>query len=191
MPKAPRQSLLFDRFRWYLSLARPCRRIWEELQKQGVITSDSIVQLPKHLPKNRSLGVLEYNFPKAAIVFEVFFGAVAAGRFLCEPVGEVKVGWWKMTVGRLAANIIRANLSSAVSRTTAAAKGFTIEPLCGLVIVVPSFSRARSASRTGDRLTSNFCAKSTSAKWSPGLKSPALTPWLRKNLAECPTFAIR
>src|SRR6516162_4321219 len=100
MPKAPRQSLLFDRFRWYLSLARPCRRIWEELQKQGVITSDSIVQLPKHLPKNRSLGVLEYNFPKAAIVFEVYFGAVAAGRFLCEPVGEVKVGWWKMTVGR-------------------------------------------------------------------------------------------
>src|SRR5262249_28047554 len=100
MPKAPRQSLLFDRFRWYLSLARFCRRIWEELQKQWVITSDSIVQLPKHLPKNRPLGVLEYNVPKAAIVFEVFFGAVDAGRFLCEPVGEVKVGWWKMTVGR-------------------------------------------------------------------------------------------
>ena len=144
-----------------LSLPRSGCRIWKELQKQWVITSDSIVQLLKHLPKNRSLGVLEYNFPKAAIVFEVYFGAVAAGRFLCEPVGEVKVGWWKMTVGRLAANIIRANLSSAVSRTTAAAKGFTIEPLCGLVIVVPSLSRARSASRTGDRLTSNFCAKPT------------------------------
>src|SRR5215469_5560836 len=35
-------------------------------------------------------------------------------------------------------------------------------------MIVPSFSRASSASRTGDRLTSNFCASSTSAKWSPG-----------------------
>jgi hypothetical protein len=83
-------SIDFDE---YLSLVRSGRRIWEELQKQWVITSDSIVQLPKHLPKNRPLGVLEYNVPKAAIVFEVFFGAVAAGRFLCEPVGKVKVGW--------------------------------------------------------------------------------------------------
>jgi len=73
-----------------------------------------------------------------------------------------------------------------VSRTSAADKGFTIEPLCGLVIVVPSFSRARSARPRGDRLTSNFCAKWTSAKWSPGLRSPALIPWLRKNLAEWP-----
>jgi molecular chaperone DnaK (HSP70) len=36
---------------------------------------------------------------------------------------------------------------------------------------VPSFSKARSASRTGDWLTSNFSAKPASAKWSPGLKT--------------------
>jgi hypothetical protein len=36
---------------------------------------------------------------------------------------------------------------------------------------VPSFSRARSVSRTDDRLTSNFSANSASPKWSPGLKT--------------------
>src|SRR5215831_20060576 len=64
-----------------------------------------------------------------------------------------------------------ANLSSAMSKTSAADKGLTIAPLYGLIMTVPSFSRARSASRTGDRLTSNFSAKSASAKWSPGLKT--------------------
>jgi hypothetical protein len=39
------------------------------------------------------LGFLEYNFPKAAIVFEAFLGAVVAGYLLCEPVGKIKVGW--------------------------------------------------------------------------------------------------
>jgi hypothetical protein len=49
--------------------------------------------LPEHLPKNRPLGFLEYNVPKAGIVFELFFGAVGAGHLLCEPVGKIKVGW--------------------------------------------------------------------------------------------------
>src|SRR6516165_3508436 len=76
-----------------LSLPRSGCRIWKELQKQWVITGGSFVQLPEHLPKNRPLGFLEYNVPKAAIVFEIFFGAFGAGHLLCEPVGKIKVGW--------------------------------------------------------------------------------------------------
>src|SRR6516164_5963479 len=37
---------------------------------------------------------------------------------------------------------MRANLSSAMSTTSAAEKGFTIAPLYGLMMTVPSFSRA-------------------------------------------------
>src|SRR5215470_18972159 len=84
---------LSKKFDEHLSLLRPGRRIWEELEYQRIITSQSVVQLPEHLPKNRPLGFLEYNVPKAAIVFEVFFGAVGAGHLLCESVGKIKVGW--------------------------------------------------------------------------------------------------
>ena len=76
-----------------LSLPRPVRRIWKKLEYQWIITSQSIVQLPEHLPKNRPLGFPEHNVPKAPIAFEVFFGAGGAGRLLCEPVGKIKVGW--------------------------------------------------------------------------------------------------
>src|SRR6266481_5445934 len=81
------------KFNEHLSLPRSLRRIRKELQKQWVITSHSVVQLPEHLPKNRPLGFLENNVPKTAIVFEVFFGAVAAARLLCEAVGKIKLGW--------------------------------------------------------------------------------------------------
>jgi hypothetical protein len=77
----------------HLSLARPGPRIWEELEYQRIITSQSVVQLPEHFPKNRPLGFLEYNVPKGAVVFEVFFGAIGAGHPLCQPVGKIKVGW--------------------------------------------------------------------------------------------------
>jgi hypothetical protein len=66
---------LSKEFDQHLSLPRSGRRIWEELEYQRIITSQSVVQLPEHLPKNRPLGFLEYNVPKAATVFEVFFGA--------------------------------------------------------------------------------------------------------------------
>src|SRR5262245_18856615 len=84
---------LSKKFDEHLSLPRPRHRIWEELEYQWIITSQSVVQLPEHLPKNRPLGFLEYNVPKTAITFEVFFGAFAAGHLLCEPVGKIKVGW--------------------------------------------------------------------------------------------------
>src|SRR6516162_2208311 len=84
---------LSKKFNEHLSLPRSGRRIWEELEYQRIITSQSIVQLPEHFPKNRPLGFLEDNVPKAAIVFEVFFGAVGAGHLLCEPVGNIKVAW--------------------------------------------------------------------------------------------------
>src|SRR6516162_9160097 len=83
-------SVIFDE---HLPLARPGLRIWEELEYQRIITSQSVVQLPEHLPKNRPLGFLEQNVPKAAIVFEVFLGVVAAGQLLCQSVGKIKVGW--------------------------------------------------------------------------------------------------
>src|SRR6516165_12113121 len=82
---------LAKKFDQHLSLPRPGRRIWEELEYQRIITSQSIVQLPEHLPENGPLGFLEYDVPKAAITFEVFFGAVGAGRLLCEPVGKIKI----------------------------------------------------------------------------------------------------
>ena len=75
--------IIFDE---HFSLTRSGRRIWEQLEQQGVITCHSVVQLPEHLPKNGPLGFLEYDVPKVAVVLEVFFGAFAAGRLLCEPV---------------------------------------------------------------------------------------------------------
>jgi hypothetical protein len=50
-----------------------------------------------------------------------------------------------------------ANLSSAMSLISSPEIGLTIAPLYGLIATVPSFSRARSASRTGERLTSDLC----------------------------------
>src|SRR6201981_662020 len=83
-----------------LSLPRSGCRIWKELQKQRVITGGSIVHLPEHLPKNRPLGFFEYNVPKAAVVFEIFFGAGGAGRLFSKPVSEIKIRWGKVTVRR-------------------------------------------------------------------------------------------
>jgi hypothetical protein len=55
---------LSKKFDEHLSLPWPVRRIWEELEYQWIITSQSIVQLPEHFPKNRPLGFPEYNVPK-------------------------------------------------------------------------------------------------------------------------------
>jgi len=55
---------LSKKFDEHLSLSRPVRRIWEELEYQWIVTSQSVVQLPEHLPKNRPLGALEYDVPK-------------------------------------------------------------------------------------------------------------------------------
>jgi hypothetical protein len=57
---------LSKKFDERLSLPRSGRWIWEELEYQWIIASQSVVQLPEHLPKNRPLGFLEYNVPKAA-----------------------------------------------------------------------------------------------------------------------------
>ena len=84
----------------HLSLSRSGRRICEQLEQQWVITSHSVVQLPEHLPKNGPLGFLEYDVPKVAVVLEVFFGAFAAGRLLCEPISRVKISRGKMPVRR-------------------------------------------------------------------------------------------
>ena len=58
---------LSKKFDESLSLPRSARRIWKKLEYQRIIASQSVVQLPEHLPKNRPLGFLEYNVPKAAI----------------------------------------------------------------------------------------------------------------------------
>jgi len=84
---------LSRKFDEHLSLPRSGPRIWEELEYQRIITSQSVIQLPEHLPKNRPSRFPEYNVPKAAIAFEVFFCTVATGHLLCEPVGKIKVGW--------------------------------------------------------------------------------------------------
>jgi hypothetical protein len=81
-----------------LSLPRPGCRVWKDLEQQRVITSGSVVQLPEHLPKNGALGFLEYDVPKAAIVFERFLGAVAPGYLFGEPVCKVKISRGEMTV---------------------------------------------------------------------------------------------
>ena len=67
-----------EKFDEHLSLSRSRRRIWEKFKYQRIITSQSVVQLPEHLPKYRPFGFLEYNVPKTAIAFEVFFGAFGA-----------------------------------------------------------------------------------------------------------------
>src|SRR6516225_1948090 len=91
---------LSKNFNEHLSLPQSGRLIREELEYQRVITSQSVVQLPEHLPKNRPLGFLEYNVPKAAIVFEIFLGALGAARLFCKPVSKIKIRWGKMTVRR-------------------------------------------------------------------------------------------
>ena len=63
-----------------LSLARPGRRIWEEPEYQRMITSQSVAQLPEHLPKNRPLDLLEYNVPEAAIRSEIGRNLAYEGR---------------------------------------------------------------------------------------------------------------
>jgi len=50
---------LSKKFDEHLSLPRSGPRIWEELEYQRIITSQSVIQLPEHLPKNRPLGLLE------------------------------------------------------------------------------------------------------------------------------------
>src|SRR5262245_38335254 len=71
---------LSEKFDQHLSLPRSARRIWEKLERQRIITSQSVVQLPEHLPKNRPFGFLTYKCQKR-IVFELFFGAVV--RVIC------------------------------------------------------------------------------------------------------------
>ena len=44
---------LSQKFNEHLSLSRPGRRILEELEYQWIITSQSVVELPEHLPKDR------------------------------------------------------------------------------------------------------------------------------------------
>ena len=83
---------LSEKFDEHLSLPRSRSRVWKELEYQRIIPSQSVVQLPEHLPKNRPVGFPEYNVPKTAITFEVFFGAFGAGHLLCEPVGKIKIG---------------------------------------------------------------------------------------------------
>jgi hypothetical protein len=79
---------LSKKFDERLSLTRSRSRVWKELKYQRIIRSQSVVQLPERLPKNGPLGFLEYYVPKAAIIFEVFFGAVGAGHLLCQPVRQ-------------------------------------------------------------------------------------------------------
>ena len=44
---------LSKKFDERLPLSRPGRRIWEELEYQRIITSQSVVELPEHLPNDR------------------------------------------------------------------------------------------------------------------------------------------
>jgi hypothetical protein len=83
---------LSKKFDENLSLTRPSRRIWEELEKQRIITSHPIVQLPEHLPKNRPFGFLKYNVPKADRIRSILW-RYCSGHLLCEPVGKIKLGW--------------------------------------------------------------------------------------------------
>src|SRR5262245_45514660 len=50
---------LSKKFNEHLSLARPGRRIWKSFSTSGFITSQSVVQLPEHLPKNSRFGFLK------------------------------------------------------------------------------------------------------------------------------------
>jgi hypothetical protein len=83
----------------------------------------------------------------------------------------VKVSRGEMRCAGLMAREMNANRSSAISKASSEESGLIIAPLNGLIMTVPSFSSARSASRIGDRLTSNFSTNSASVRRSPGLKT--------------------
>src|SRR6516162_202812 len=84
----------------HLSLPRPRHRIREELEYQRIITSQSVIQLPEHLPTNGASGSLEQDLPKTAVAFKLFFGAIATGYLFCEPISKVKISRGEMTVSR-------------------------------------------------------------------------------------------
>jgi hypothetical protein len=60
---------LSKKFDEHLSLSRSGRRIWEELEYQRIIPSQLVVQLPEHLPKNRTLGFLDLALLVRVICF--------------------------------------------------------------------------------------------------------------------------
>jgi hypothetical protein len=124
--------------------------------------------LSEHLAQDWPLGLTQDDVPKMAIAFKVLLGVLNARSSLSKVIGMAKVGRREVTVRQFEDKRDEANLSSATSKTSSADKGFTIAPFYGLITTVPSFSRARSASRAGDRLTSNVSANSTSPRRSPG-----------------------
>jgi hypothetical protein len=89
------------KFDEHLSLPRPGRQVREDLEYQWIITSRSVIQPCKCFPQNGPASLLEDNVPNAAVVLEVFFGAVATSHLPGKSVGEVKISRGKMTVRRL------------------------------------------------------------------------------------------
>jgi hypothetical protein len=55
----------------------------------GRETSQSVVHPCELFPQNWPAVLFEYDVPKAAIVFKLFWGAVASGYSFCKPVSKV------------------------------------------------------------------------------------------------------
>jgi hypothetical protein len=134
-------------------------------------TGHSVIQLSKRFPQDWSLSLAENGVPKLAIILKEVLRVAGASDSLRQVIGMVKVGWGKVTVRRFEGQRDKGKLSSAISMTFCHRQRFHDRPLYRLMVTVPSFSRASSASRTGWRLISNLSAKSTSTKRSSGLKT--------------------
>jgi hypothetical protein len=80
---------LSKKFDEHLSLPRPGRLIWEELEYQRVITSQSVVQLPEHLPKGAS--GLSNVIPRKRRLHSL--AVLLRVICFCESAGKTKLGW--------------------------------------------------------------------------------------------------
>ena len=76
-------------------------------------------------------------------------------------------------------NVVPAVRAQILNRLRGIERGTIVAPLKGSIVMVPCFSRFKSASLIGDRLIPNCLAKSVSLGRSPGLSTPSrIKSWI-------------
>src|SRR6202011_4510034 len=99
----------------HFGLARPGRRVWEQLEQQWVITSHSVVQLPEHLPKNGPLGFSNMMSQNRRLYSKCSLALLLRVACFASPEARSKSAGERWRYANLAAKVMRGNLSSAMS----------------------------------------------------------------------------
>src|SRR5262249_6408589 len=91
--------------------------IYVTVKVERTIPCHSVVQLSKYFAQNWSVSLAKNAVPKLAIIFKEVLAAVAARCPFGQVIGMVKISWREVAVRRFEAREMRANLSSAMSKT--------------------------------------------------------------------------